>query len=80
LTDASKATELGRLANAQYLLFGQIQTTGSVSSLALRLVDVQDGTLKNGIELECRDCTPDDYLQGLTFLLQDWIEAGQAAH
>lgn len=77
LTDSSKAAELGRLANAQYLLFGQLQTTGSVSSLALRLVGVEDGTLKNGIELECRDCTPDDYLQGLTFLMQDWIDAAQ---
>jgi hypothetical protein len=77
LTDSSKATELGKLANAQYLLFGQIQTAGSVSSLGLRLVRVEDGTLVNGVELECRDCTPDDYLQGLTFMMQDWIEPGQ---
>jgi len=74
LTDSSKASELGRLVNAQYLLFGQLQTAGSITSIALRLVSVEDGTLKNGIELECRDCAPDDYLQGLTFLIQDWVE------
>ena len=74
LTDAAKAVELGKLVNAHFLLFGQLQTAGTVSSLALRLVAVEDGTLKNGIELECRDCTPDDYLQGLTFLLQDWVD------
>jgi len=75
LTDADKSVEIGKQANAQFLLFGQLQTTGTVSSLALRLVAVEDGTLKNGIELECRDCTPDDYLQGLTFLLQDWVDS-----
>jgi hypothetical protein len=74
LTDASKAAELGRLTNAEFLLFAQLQKTGSVSSIGLRLVGVEDGTLKNGIELECRDCTPDDYLQGLTYMLQDWLE------
>jgi hypothetical protein len=72
LTEGSKATELGKMLNAQYLLFGQLTTAGTMTSLALRLVGVSDGALKNGIELECRDCQPDDYLQGLTFLMQDW--------
>jgi hypothetical protein len=77
LTDAARAVELGKLVNARFLLFGQLQTTGTISSLALRLVAVEDGTLENGIEVECRDCTADDYLQGLTFLVQDWVEAGR---
>jgi hypothetical protein len=74
LTDATKAAELGRLVNARYLLFGVLETAGTVSTLALRLVGVEDGMLENGIELECRDCTADDYLQGLSFLMQDWLD------
>jgi hypothetical protein len=74
LTDSSKAPELGRLLNAQYLLVGQLSTAGTMTSLGLRLIGVTDGSIKNGIELECRDCQPDDYLQGLTFLVQDWTQ------
>jgi hypothetical protein len=74
LTEGSKATELGQLLNAQYLLFGQLTTAGTMTSVSLRLVGVSDGALKNGIELECRDCQPDDYSQGLTFLMQDWTQ------
>jgi curli biogenesis system outer membrane secretion channel CsgG len=72
LTESTKAAELGRLVNAEYLLFGQLTTAGTMTSLALRLVGVSDGSLKNGIELECRDCKPDDYLEGLTHLIGDW--------
>ncbi len=74
LTDSNKAAELGRLANAEFMLFGQLTTSGTMTALTLRLVSVGDGELRNGIELECRDCTPDDYLQGLTFLIQDWVQ------
>jgi hypothetical protein len=77
LTDASRAAELGKLANAQYLLFGEIRSTGSTSLLTVSVVGVESGAVQNGAELECRDCKPDDYLQGLTFLLQDWIEPVQ---
>jgi hypothetical protein len=41
--------------------------------IALRLVGVEDGTQRAAAQLECRDCAPDDYLQGLGFLASDWI-------
>lgn len=74
LTDSRSAAELGKLANARFLVFGTLQTAGSVTTLALRLVDVESGTVSATIDLECRDCRPDDYGQAVGFLVDDWID------
>ena len=73
LTDSKSVAEIGRLANAKYLAFGTVRAVGSTTLIALRLVGVEDGTQRAAAQLECRDCTPDDYLQGLGFLATDWI-------
>lgn len=75
ITESKTAAELGRMANARYLAFGTLRTTGSTTFMALRLVGVEDGTQHAAVELECRDCKTDDYLQGLGFLAADWIVA-----
>lgn len=72
-TDSKSVAEIGRLANAKYLAFGTVRAVGSTTLIALRLVGVEDGTQRAAAQLECRDCTPDDYLQGLGFLASDWI-------
>jgi TolB-like protein len=77
ITESKTASELGRMANAKYLVFGTLRATGSTTLMALRLVGVEDGTQHAAVELECRDCTPDDYLQGLGFLAADWIVANR---
>ena len=73
ITDSKSASELGRMANARYLAFGTVRATGSVTFITLRLTGVEDGTVHASVELECRDCTPDDYVQGVGFLVNDWI-------
>lgn len=73
LTDSATAIELGRLAAAQYLLAGRVQQLGSVTTMNLRMVRTEDGTITGSAELECRDCRPDDYVQGLGYLLNEWI-------
>jgi len=72
-TDSKSVAEIGRLASAKYLAFGTVRAVGSTTLIALRLVGVEDGTQRAAAQLECRDCTPDDYLQGLGFLASDWI-------
>lgn len=74
ITDSKGAAELGRMANASFLAFGTLRTTGTITLLTLRLTGVEDGTVLAAVELECRDCTPDDYLQGVSFLVSDWIQ------
>ena len=73
MTDSKGAAELGRMANARLLTFGTLRTTGTVTLMTLRLTDVEAGTVLASAELECRDCTPDDYLQGMSFLVADWV-------
>ncbi len=74
ITDSRSAAELGRMANASALAFGTLRTTGTISLITLRLTGVEDGTVRAAVELECRDCAPDDYLQGLSFLVSDWVQ------
>jgi hypothetical protein len=73
ITDSKGAAELGRMINANHLVFGTLQSTGTVTAIGLRLTSVEDGTVTAAVELECRDCSPDDYLQGVSFLVSDWI-------
>jgi hypothetical protein len=73
VTDSKGAAELGLMANARLLTFGTLRMTGTVTLMTLRLTDVEAGTVVASAELECRDCTPDDYVQGMTFLIADWV-------
>lgn len=74
ITDPTSAAQLGRMANAQLLAFGSLRRTGSITVIALRLTGVEDGVVHAAVQLECRDCTPDDYVQGVGFLVNDWVE------
>jgi hypothetical protein len=74
ITDSKSAAQLGRMANARLLAFGSLRRTGSITVIALRVTGVEDGVVHAAVELECRDCTPDDYVQGVGFLVNDWVE------
>ncbi|HEV7671358.1 MAG TPA: CsgG/HfaB family protein [Thermoanaerobaculia bacterium] len=75
LTNDSQASAIGKLANAQYLAFGGLQQTGTTSSLTVRLVSVEEGNVVTGCEVNCRDCRPDDYQEGLGYLVSVWTAA-----
>jgi hypothetical protein len=74
ITASKGAAELGRMANATHLAFGTLRTTGTITLITLRLTTVEEGTVRAAIEVECRDCTPADYLQAVSFLVGDWIQ------
>lgn len=73
LTSESQAAAIGKLVNAQLLVFGALQKAGTNSSLTVRLVSVEEGKVVGGCELSCRDCRPDDYMEGLDRLISVWV-------
>lgn len=72
LTSDFQAAAIGKLTNAQYLAFGGLQQAGTTSSLTVRLVSVEEGNVVTGCEVTCRDCRPDDYQEGLGYLVSEW--------
>jgi hypothetical protein len=74
ITDSTSAAQLGRMVNARLLAFGSLRKTDAITVIALRVTGVEDGVVHAAVELECRDCTPDDYVQGVGFLVNDWVE------
>lgn len=72
LTGEDQAATIGKLVNAQLLAFGGLRQAGTTSSLTVRLVSVEEGKLVSGCEVACRDCRPDDYLEGLGYLVGVW--------
>lgn len=73
VTDFATAAELGRLANATFVVFGTFDVLGSVASLSLRLVGVESGLVESSVEMECRDCREEDYLEALGWAVTDWV-------
>ena len=73
-TDRATQLKLGKLLNAQQLLLGRLSTTARLTTIALRLLDVETGAVSGTSELECRDCELGDYYEGLTRLVDDWAE------
>ena len=50
LMDGKKAVAAGKVLGAQYLVLGSVNLTGSVFTLAARLVDVETGTVYSGFQ------------------------------
>jgi hypothetical protein len=74
LTSEAEAAEIGKVGNAHYLALGSLRQAGTTSSLAVRLVGVEDGAVVDGCEVTCRDCRPDDSLEALDYLLATWLQ------
>lgn len=70
------AAELGRMANAEYLVFSELRQAGTTSSTTVRLVSVEAAKVVAGCEVSCRDCRPDDHLEALEYLVQVWAGTG----
>ena len=50
LMDEKKAVSVGKILGARYLILGSVNLTGSVFTLAARLVDVETGTVYSGFQ------------------------------
>lgn len=50
LMDGKKAVAAGKVLGAQYIIVGSVNLTGSVFTLAARLVDVETGTVYSGFQ------------------------------
>ena len=50
LVDEKKAISVGKILGAQYLILGSVNLTGSVFTLAARLVDVETATVYSGFQ------------------------------
>ena len=73
VTGPEGAAELGKLANATHLAFGSLRMAGTTTSFGLRIVGVESGEVVAAAQLDCRDCSPDDYAEAIGFLIQDWV-------
>lgn len=74
ITDPKTRLALGHIANAQHLLVAVLARGETMTTIALQTHAVETGGVGAAIELECRDCTEDDYAQALTYLVQDWAD------
>lgn len=67
------AAEIGKAANAHYLVLGSLDQAGTTSSLTVRVVGVEDATVVDGCKVICRECRPGDYHEALDFLVATWL-------
>ena len=74
ITDPKTRLALRHIANAQHLLVAVLARGETMTTIALQTHAVETGGVGAAIELECRDCTEDDYAQALTYLVQDWAD------
>lgn len=73
LTEADQTVAIGELGNAHFLAFGSLRQAGTQTLLGVRLVEVSDGGVVAACQVTCRDCRPDDYLEGLGHLARAWF-------
>jgi len=73
LTSEVVVADIGRLGNARYLLIGNMETVGQDANVGIRAVDAQSGTVAAGCAMRCRDCRPQDYAEGVGYLIDAWV-------
>ena len=74
LTAEDVAVDIGRLGNAHFLVLGELSSVGDTSTLSLRLVEVEAGTVDSTCEVVCRDCRLEDHLEALELLVGEWVQ------
>jgi hypothetical protein len=74
VTDPATRQTLGHITNARHLLVGQLSRGPALTTITLQTLAAESADVGAVIELQCRDCTEDDYVQALTYLVKEWTE------
>ncbi|GMU42134.1 MAG: hypothetical protein IT479_11075 [Xanthomonadales bacterium] len=73
LTSEEVVADIGRLGNARYLVIGNMETVGADANVGLRAIEAESGTVVAGCAMRCRDCRPQDYAEGVGYLVDAWV-------
>ena len=73
LTSEEVVADIGRLGNARYLVIGNMETVGQDANVGLRAIDTESGAVVAGCVMRCRDCRPQDYAEGVGYLIDAWV-------
>jgi len=75
LTAIDHAAEIGELGNASDLVFGSVSVQGTRTTISVRSVSVESGSIETSCEVACRDCRQDDLLEAIGYLAEAWVSA-----
>lgn len=73
LTSNEVVADIGRLGNARYLVIGSMDVVDKDANVGLRAIDAESGTVAAGCQMRCRDCRPQDYSEGVGYLIDAWV-------
>lgn len=73
LTSEEVVADIGRLGNARYLVIGNMESVGNDANVGLRAIEAESGTVVAGCAMRCRDCRPQDYAEGVGYLIDAWV-------
>ncbi len=73
LTSEEVVADIGRLGNARYLVIGNMETVAQDANVGLRAIEAESGAVVAGCVMRCRDCRPQDYAEGVGYLIDAWV-------
>ncbi|NNM35396.1 MAG: hypothetical protein HKO53_20140 [Gemmatimonadetes bacterium] len=73
-TDPANAAQLGRLLNAEKVIFGTVSRFGTTIEINARVVETETGRIEGARGLECRTCAEEDLPGAARFLSRLLVE------
>lgn len=73
-TTPEEAAQLGRMLNAERIVFGAVNRFGSTLAITLRLVGTESGRIEGAREIHCKSCAPEDLPMAVRLLAGSLVE------